>query len=173
MADYRIAILEHIRNIPETDIAYIAGLIDADGTVTINAAKSAKDRIRYPMVMVLVVNGNLGLIRWLKEIIGAGCSYETKTRPTRPDQNEAHWNPVHRYQVLGMPAKELLARCRPYMKVKKIHAMVAASIAMRGFEFSRDASDEQRKAAFDAMAQIRILNQRGKKQAYQYTMEQV
>jgi hypothetical protein len=176
MAKSNVASLARISTIPETDIAYIAGLIDADGTITINSAKKRVKSCKFegrthPMVMVLVVNGDLGLIRWIKETIGAGCAYQTKTKPTRPDQNETNWNPVHRFQILGTAAKALLKRCRPYLRVKGRQADIVATVPMKGVEFSQHATPEQKAQAFLALKHIRVLNQRGKKDEYQFTLE--
>lgn len=163
MAPQSLASLAKIDEITETDIAYIAGLIDADGTVTANSGARRKDGTAgHPIAMVLIVNGNLDLIVWLKKTIGLGCAYETKTRPTRPDQNEANWNKVHRYQIIGAGAVKLLRRCRPFMRVKGRQADVCFTMPMKGVHFLRNASQSQRAAALDALRAIRGLNHRGK-----------
>jgi hypothetical protein len=158
------AIARHgeIANFSDSEAAYIAGMIDADGTIT--ATRKAD---KLPAPMVLVVNTDWRLICWLKSTIGAGCSYETKTRPTRPDQNEAHWNKVHRFQITGWKAISLIERVRPYMIVKVAHADWMMTMACRGRDFQRFATDEQLERSVRALSQLRFLNQRGKKQSYQ------
>ena len=171
MAGCKLASLDSIGTIPETKIAYLAGLIDADGTVTMAAAfRRRSGKLSYPTPMVLVVNGNRGLIRWIKETVGFGCAYKTKTNPIRPDQNDAHWNPVHRYQITGRAAIALLSRCRPYMRVKDKQADLVCKIAVRGIDFLGRASVEQHALAQMVTRQIRALNQRGRKDAVQYEM---
>lgn len=148
-----------INDITIEHAAYIAGLIDADGTVTVTRSKESL--IAKPMV--LVVNSDLALIQWLQTVIGAGCAYETKTRPTRPDQVQANWNPVHRYQVTGWKALSLLDRVAPFMRVKARHAKLVARLSLRGRDFRRAASTSQ-VAQSDAIAgHIRALNRRGLK----------
>lgn len=161
MASSTIASLAQIDAIEENEIAYLAGLIDADGTVTINAHTRRSGRRSYPSPMVLVVNGNLELIRWIKQIVGFGCAYETKNRPTRPDQNESNWNPVHRYQLTGRPAQLLLRRCRKYLKVKHRQADLIIPLAAKGVDFVREASDAQHSIAKTIVEQVRALNRRG------------
>jgi hypothetical protein len=154
-----------IRDISDTDSAYIAGLIDADGTVTASHNKG-----KLPAPMVLVVNGSLPLIQWLQETIGAGCAYETKTRPTRPDQNDAHWNKVHRYQITGWKAQSLIARVRPFMRVKAAQADMLQLLAQRGRDFPRSATEAQRSRSLWALENLRALNIRGKKPEHQFAM---
>lgn len=171
MASYKLAEIYKIDNIPENEIAYISGLIDADGTITIPTIQKRRDgKPKFPSPMVLIVNGNLGLIRWIKEKIGFGCAYETKTRPIRPDQNAAHWNPVHRYQLTGRPASRLLTRCLPYLLVKRQQAEIVLSIAMKSVDFAMEATERQHAHASWCVSQIRILNQRGKKDIHQLSM---
>lgn len=146
-----------IHLLSDTDAAYIAGMIDADGMVTAVVANGP------PRAMVVVTNGNFGLVRWLTETIGAGTSYRTKSAPRRPDQDESNWNPVHRYQITGRKAQSLLERCRPYMKVKARQADLAMRLPMRGRDFRSTPSAEQATDAAELLREIRALNRRGRK----------
>ena len=152
-----------INKLSDVDAAYIAGLIDADGTVTV----SGRDA---PSPMVLVVNGNMPLIRWLLSTIGGGCAYETKTRPTRPDQNDAHWNAVHRFQITGLKAVALLEQVSRFMRVKHRQASLVMSVPMRGRDFPLSATAEQRARSFLVRDEIRALNQRGRKGEHQMSL---
>ncbi|ACL61042.1 LAGLIDADG family homing endonuclease [Methylobacterium nodulans] len=144
--------------------AYLAGLIDADGTISVSPGKTGKDgQPHLPTPIVLIVNGDLELIRWLKEVIGYGCSYETKTRPKRPDQSDSNWNKVHRYQLGGRAAIAFLAKCRPYLREKRRQADLVLSMPSKGKAFAVVATVEQRARAFEAMEKIRALNRRGLK----------
>src|SRR6266571_4865895 len=144
-----------IKTLSVTDAAYIAGLIDADGTVTMTRKSQPTSATALHMPMVLVVNGNLPLIQWLKETIGGGTAYEVKTRPTRPDQSAAHWNKVHRYQLLSGRAQQLLRQCRPYMRIKAAHADLVLQVAIKGINFKCLASEEQRLASLEVLQKVR------------------
>ena len=152
-----------VANLSDEQAAYLAGLIDADGTVTViyNTGARKNGAAPLPRPMVLIVNSDLSLIRWLRELTEVGCSYETKTRPKRPDQDAAHWNCVHRYQVVGRAAQALLARCRKYMRVKAKQADIVLALPAKGRDFKMAASDDQRQRAILMAGQIRLLNQRG------------
>lgn len=143
------------------DSAYIAGMIDADGMVTVTNAGGG----RIPAPMVCVTNGDFALIEWLQATIGAGYAYRTKTRPRRPDQNRDNWNPVHRYQVTGWKAISLLKYVSPFMRVKVKQARLIEALSIRGRDFPRSATKEQVAAGAIILAEVRRLNRRGIKQA--------
>jgi hypothetical protein len=144
-----------INPITDVDLAYLAGMIDADGMVTFNAGKS-------PRPMVCISNSNFDLIKWCLHVIGAGCAYETKSVPKRADQNRDNWNAVHRYQLTGRKAQTLLLACLPYMKVKRAQADLVLAAPMRGRDFATMQNEEHRKIFADLMVRVRALNKRGK-----------
>lgn len=148
-----------INDLALADAAYIAGLIDADGTITVTMSAI----VPLPKPLILIVNSNYPLILWLKEVIGAGCSYLTKTRPTRPDQDESNWNKVHRYQVTGWKALSLLESVRPFLRVKSSQADLLMGLSLRGRDFPHSASPDQLTASASIGARIRELNRRGLK----------
>ncbi len=141
-----------INPLSDTDTAYIAGMVDADGMVTIT---------KQGVPMVCVTNSDLALIAWLKDVIGSGCAYEQKSVPQRSDQDRSRWRVVHRYQLTGGKAQSLLERLRPYMKVKGPRADLAIAVPTRGRDYlSRKAADhDQRVAAL--VSEVRQLNARG------------
>jgi hypothetical protein len=150
--------------LPVDMVAYIAGLIDADGTLTLTGPKQRANGVAaMPNPMLLVVNSDLELIRWLKVTIGFGCVYETKTKPTRPDQSADNWNKVHRFQMTGGGAVKLIARVRPYLRVKAAQADLLLKVPRRGQDCAASASNSQRDAAQQILASVRALNQRGVK----------
>lgn len=148
-----------IRTLTEVDAAYIAGMIDADGMITANR----RDHLVMPLVCV--TNSHFPLIEWLLETIGAGCAYETKSEPKRPDQSKERWNKVHRYQLTGRKAQTLLEACRPYLKVKRRQADLVISLPQRGRDFSLAVNDNQRAQAAEILTAVRALNKRGLKAA--------
>lgn len=162
MGARKIGAYAYLSNLPTETAAYIAGLIDADGTITATGMGRTKaGRPRIPAPLVLVVNGNLDLIRWLRDVTQAGCAYETKSKPQRPDQNAANWNKVHRFQLTCGAAQALLARVRPWLRVKARQADLVLALPAKGRDFAMAATDEQREAAAAVLAQIRALNVRG------------
>lgn len=152
----------NIKEISDLDAAYMAGMIDADGMITVSARHTRADKtVARPLPLVMITNSDMTLIDWFKDKIGSGTSYEAKSKPHRPDQNKANWNKVHRYQITGLKALSLIDRILPYLIVKKDRALLVRQIPMRGKDFSRGASDEQIRLTEEIVRKVRFLNARG------------
>ena len=52
------------KGLPETILAYVAGVIEGDGTISISRSKTSHD------VSLLITNGNLQLLDWIHGIVG-------------------------------------------------------------------------------------------------------
>lgn len=145
------------------EVGYLAGLIDADGTITFQRRSPRKGAgIEYmPLPMVLVVNSNFPLIERVKEMVGAGCAYLTKAGPPRPDQRPDNWRPVHRFQVTGAPAIKLCRAIFPHLIIKRAQAEIIINHPIRGDGYERCASAAQKADAMRGLARIRELNMRG------------
>lgn len=115
-----------------TDSAYIAGMIDGEGTVKINRragkGKSENARPWGFLPLVLVTNTHLGVLEHLREVSGVGIVYHAKTR------GKPHWNLVHRWQVVGNQARQLLVEVQPHLIIKAEHArqVLAMPTQIRG-----------------------------------------
>lgn len=95
----------------ETDIAYIAGIIDGEGhiraTWTVNGRKE-----RHQYLQLIVRNTCKELIDYLHDNLGGHVHlYDMTLNPT-PRKDIYHWI------LQGKKAKEILDRCKPYFKVK-------------------------------------------------------
>lgn len=113
-----------LKEIPETDLAYTAGLLDGEGCITLEAPGVSSTGVQKAgRVRILVYMSTPDVLAWLKETFG-GCFYERKTTraPTR--------KPVHHWGLSGQSAAILLERLEPYFRVKQSQARVA-------IEFSR------------------------------------
>ena len=153
-----------INDISNVDAAYIAGMIDADGMITVSSPHRPKKALTYvprERPLVVVTNSDMGLINWLKEAIGAGTSYETKTQPTRADQDKNNWNKVHRFQITGFKAISLLEIIQPHLKIKKKQAKLVMQMPVRGRDFMRQATEEQLKNVEEITSKLRLMNRRG------------
>lgn len=152
-----------ISQMPVEARCYIAGMIDADGMVSVSINRSKRLRngqVAAPSPMVIVTNSDFALIEWLKETIGFGCSYFTKTKPTRPDQHESNWSAVHRFQLTGSPAALLCRHISQHMIVKQEKARLVGSMYCKGLDFKTVLTLEQRQHNFEVAAQIRDMNNR-------------
>jgi len=102
--------------------SYIAGILDGEGCIGVYKRKSKSSTHEYDFgVRVIITNSNLDLIKWIKEVTGVGCAWVDK----KPDVER--WNLIHRYQITGTEAKNLIEQIYPYLIVKKTKADVALS----------------------------------------------
>jgi len=107
--------------------AYIAGLLDADGSVGIDRSLSKSNAYKYNYrVRIIITNSNYDVICWLKDIVGVGCSHRTGRA------YKANWSPVHRWQVVAESARLVLKEIEPYMIIKKDLAKMAINFPSKG-----------------------------------------
>jgi len=86
-------------NLSETEKAYIAGLIDGEGTIGVHKGKGACLTPR-----VQIANTNIPILTWLLEKIGTGYVHRTE------------------YETAFYDVKPLLTATLPYLKIKKRQA---------------------------------------------------
>lgn len=99
----------------KTEMAYIAGLIDADGSVQI-ARRSTKGRwIRYALE-ITVSNTDTRIINYLRTTVGGG---------TAVDVRHFRKTVCFSWVITGNAAMQLLTQVQPYMQSKKDEAELA------------------------------------------------
>ncbi len=97
--------------------AYIAGLIDGEGSIYIAAVGPKRDKTVYPIVTVAMTH--LGVIEWLTERLKAGT---IKLHNQTNLRLYPYMKPQYRFQVFGKRAQLLCEAMLPYLKVKKEQA---------------------------------------------------
>ena len=99
----------HLRTVNAQQLAYIAGIVDGDGTVTLNH-KPANE------VKIIVYNTHLGLLNWLHDVLGVGRVRLSTGRNESIKQNK----PCYRWVLTRFSDCYLLAKALlPYAIVKK------------------------------------------------------
>lgn len=91
--------------------AYIAGIIDGEGTVTL----ARRHRNKMPSPEVSIANNHLELLRWIKSKIGAG----TIIKRTK---QKSHHSDSYVLTLTDNKALEVLKIIRHFLIVKKEHA---------------------------------------------------
>jgi len=99
--------------------AYLAGLIDGEGTVTLTRQHRNEGR----RLVVCISNNELGILEFAKECIGAGRITTKRT------YNERHADSFT-YQVSSRQALDLLIQIVPFMKSYKARR---ASLALNRY----------------------------------------
>lgn len=133
------------RVLVEVDAAYLAGLIDGEGSIMINPRRNTIT------TRLVVTNTHRGVLHWLPEVTGLG-----KVQAHRPegDRHRATWMWV----VNGDGALSLLTQIEPFMRIKRPQALLAIETQER----LRDpALKADRAWQDDYREQMRVFNQRG------------
>lgn len=104
MVTYRkVAVLSQI------EAAYIAGLIDGEGTVTL----TRKHRNENRQLAVTISNTEMRLLEYVVTVVGAG-------KITRKRTSKKHHTPSLTYAVYNRQALSLLTQIHPYLKTYKV-----------------------------------------------------
>jgi hypothetical protein len=99
---------KQVLQMPPETAAYIAGLIDGEGTVTL-ARRHRNDRRQ---LVVSIANTDHALLRFVLEAVGAG-------KITRKRISAAHHTPSYCYSVANRQALALLRAVHPYLRTYK------------------------------------------------------
>ncbi len=96
--------------------SYFAGLIDADGCVTINKSSRSKRGLGvYLHASVTLVNTDHGIIGWVKEKIGGNPAVINRTRLAQGKEK----NPVYQFTWRNRRAEPLLRRIEDRLTGRK------------------------------------------------------
>jgi O-phosphoseryl-tRNA(Cys) synthetase len=99
---------KEVKLLDQTDSAYIAGLIDGEGTVTLSRRHSNENR----QLVVSISNTDRPLLEYVLSTVGAGKI--TGKRVSQP-----HHTPSFTYTISNRQALALLNQTFPYIKTYK------------------------------------------------------
>jgi hypothetical protein len=103
----------------EIEKAYIAGIIDGEGSICLIRSNSrSSEAYIYPSVRI--ANTSTKLINWLSDTIGFGSTHYQDIFPGRKD--------VYHWGTASNEAVALLENIRPYLVIKKEQAEVALAL---------------------------------------------
>lgn len=133
----------------ETDLAYLAGLIDGEGTISCSINLTKKN-VRALQKQLSIFNTNITLIEWIESRFG-GKIHSRK----RSDK----WKTEHQIKWSANDASKLLSLVLPYLVIKKEQAELF--IALHETKASRDISEEMHTYRESLVDRVRELNKRG------------
>ena len=116
---------QKVDKISQTDAAYIAGLIDGEGTITL----SRKHRHENRQLSITISNTELRLLEFALEVVGAG-------KITRKRTCKTNHTPSFTYAIYNRQALALLEQIHPYLRTYKSDR--SAAILQSGFAESRN-----------------------------------
>ena len=123
------------------DAAYIAGLIDGEGTITLSR-RHAQDRRQ---LVVSIANTERPLLDFVLERVGAG-------KITRKRTSAQHHTASYCYSVSNRQALSLLTQLEPYLrshKRKRAELILARYLQLTPRNGKYTASQQQRRAEFE------------------------
>jgi len=100
----------------QDQLAYMAGIIDGEGSISIDVQSPNKTRkYHYYSIRMNIINTNLELMEWLVKNFG-GNLYKNRKVEKRKQ--------VYKWSIYSRKAAEILQQTLPYMIVKKPHAII-------------------------------------------------
>lgn len=103
-----MTIYKQVKKLIPEDAAYIAGLIDGEGTISL----SRKHRFENRQLVVSISNTERNLLNYVQETVGAG-------RITNKRTSRANHTPSFTYSISNRQALDLLKQISPYLKSYK------------------------------------------------------
>ncbi len=97
-----------MRALSEVDAAYVAGIIDGEGTITLTRTHRGENR----RPVVSISSTELELLTYVRSVIGAG-------RVTTKVCAQSHHSPSFTYCITSRQALTLLAQVSPYLRTYK------------------------------------------------------
>jgi len=100
-------------NLSETDLAYLAGFIDGEGSIHISIQHE-----EWFQPIISVSNSHKETMGWISSVLGAKCVYQYDKRP-----ESGNWKSMYLASITGQrKILRLLQLIHPYLKTKKVQA---------------------------------------------------
>lgn len=149
------------------DAAYVAGLIDGEGCITMVCqapAKRSRAKSDLHYVLVTITNTHIGIMEWLQEVVGGRAANRTEGTKSQDRMVQNNWKDRYEWRVTGKKAYALLEQIEPYLVIKKEQCKIALAMRDLGqWSSSNGCTSEvllaQRQKLMD---EIRLLNKKGR-----------
>ena len=103
-----MAVYKKVKTLTPVDAAYIAGLIDGEGTISL----SRKHHLDNRHLVVSISSTESELLEYVKEVVGAGNISNKRTYSN-------NHTPSKTYQICNRQALDLLKQIAPFLKSYK------------------------------------------------------
>jgi len=149
------------KTISNTDLAYLAGLFDGEGTMGAIIQRGhgrGQPRSVLTLGMIfLVVNTNLEVLEWCANVVGAGIVVKARNTPANPRRLVCYRYRLDAQKDIAV----LLPQLQPYLKIKRPHVDAAMSyLHSRLSRARRAASSEHEIDLFFNIRLASLANQR-------------
>lgn len=137
---------EHGNSLSVAEIAYLAGLIDGEGTIGIYRQTGTKT---YELKL-LITNTSPALLQWLRPRFGGGVGKHKKEKPWHRET----WQIV----IAQGKAADLIKLCRPFLVIKAAQADLGlrfmSEVSLRKGHRVTDEELEMRQRYADGMSKL-------------------
>lgn len=103
--------------------AYLSGLIDGDGSMSLlarkNIPKSNRNKSQIYSMRLCIVNKNKKIMIWLRNNFGGRIDMRDMKK------YNPNWSNIYVWMITGPKAKKLLIKCLPYLIIKRSRAKLA------------------------------------------------
>lgn len=138
----------------EIDLAYIAGLVDGEGCISLEPPKKLRQgKFQSGRARIIVSMTTPDVLRWLKENCG-GTFYERKKRAVNQQ-------PIFTWCLSGATVGHLLADLLPHMRVKHEQAKNAIEFLAVMKPPQWRLTDDYRERLIELVERNHELNRRG------------
>ena len=105
--------------VSKEDLAYIAGLIDGEGSIVITKARRSNPKYKCPHYILLVTctNTHLGVLEWLNTKYASSKAFRKREREG--------WRTAYEWHSSAKMALGFLKLIRPWLKIKSEQADLA------------------------------------------------
>jgi hypothetical protein len=137
----------------ETDLAYMAGIIDGEGTISARRRKNQQGA-RYVDFMLSVANTDERLIRWIHERFSGSIDFRQQR------QSDIH-KPLWRWTTSATNGELVIVAVRPYLVIKQAQADLYLELREtigNGYMLT----DEIKAKREELVTELHRLNKRGK-----------
>jgi len=131
--------IHKIKYIKNENSAYLAGIVDGEGTITLTRKNKSQNR----RLAITISNNELVLLSWIKKTLGAGVIV------TKKSSNKSYL-PSFTYQIHNSQAYDLLELIAPYLRgYKRIRASLVLKnyhkLTPRNGEYTASLLDKRKK----------------------------
>lgn len=135
-----------VRELSSTDAAYVAGLIDGEGTVTLSRRHANEHR----QLVISISNTERALLAFVLEVAGAGKITAKRT-------TKEHHSPGFAYAISNRQALALLSQVAPYLRsYKRLRAQLVldhyVGLTPRNGKYTVDLADRRQRFEAQVLA---------------------
>lgn len=143
------------------DYAYIAGLLDADGWISMHTVNQGTG-YEQPNWLVGIVNRDLATLQWVHRMFGGFIRERTRNRRY---PNAKNWSRIYDWSPDAAGVESFLIAIRPFLRIKKPQADLVLEFLTfaKGKRENFRLSQDQKQRRWEIRDELRKLNNAGLK----------